>query len=136
MMIKTLIKTYKGLILYLFFGVCTTVVNIVSYWACSRLMKCDTIVSTIIAWVVAVLFAYITNRIWVFESKVKEIKGIIREFVSFVTCRLATGILDIVIMYLCVDMLGMNDVIIKAGSNALVIILNYVASKLIIFRKS
>ena len=135
-MIKTLIKTYKGLILYLFFGVCTTVVNIVSYWACSRLMKCDTIVSTIIAWVVAVLFAYITNRIWVFESKVKEIKGIIREFVSFVTCRLATGILDIVIMYLCVDMLGMNDVIIKAGSNALVIILNYVASKLIIFRKS
>ena len=122
--------------LYLFFGVCTTGVNIIAYWACSRFIKLNTVLSTVFAWLLAVLFAYITNRIWVFASMVTGFKGIMMEFISFIVCRLATGIVDIVVMYLCVDMFGMNDVLIKTLSNIIVIVLNYVASKLFIFRKS
>ena len=135
-MVKDLLKKYKGLLLYLFFGVCTTGVNIVSYWVCSRFMNMNTVLSTVIAWLLAVLFAYVTNRIWVFESNATGFKRIMIELMSFITCRVATGIMDIGIMYLCVDMLGMNDVLIKALSNIIVIILNYIASKLFIFRKA
>lgn len=71
-----------------------------------------------------------------FESKANTRDDVIREIISFFSCRLATGILDIIVMYVFVDLIGLNDVIIKFASNVLVIVLNYVASKLIVFRKS
>lgn len=91
--------------------------------------------STIIAWMAAVLFAYITNRKWVFKSEAQGGREIFREIGSFFLCRLATGIVDWLCMFICVDNLAWNDVIVKFGANILVIILNYVASKLLIFRK-
>ncbi len=130
-----LLKKYKSLILYLFFGVATTVVNLVVYYLCSHVLQLSTVVSTCVAWFLAVVFAYVTNRKWVFESKAKEFKDVLREIISFFSCRLATGILDVVIMYVCVDVLQWNDVVIKLLSNVLVIVLNYVASKLLIFTK-
>lgn len=135
-MIKDLIRKYKDVIAYLFFGVCTTAVNVASYWICAHPLKMHTMVSTIIAWVLAVLFAYFTNRKWVFHSDKTSMKDITKEIVSFFTCRLVTGVVDWACMFVFVELLAWNDLIVKVAANILVIIMNYVASKLIIFKKA
>lgn len=132
---KDIWMKYKSIFFYLVFGVGTTVVNIVSYALFARICGFDTIVSNILAWILAVAFAYITNKLWVFESKCTEIKEIIDELIKFVSCRLLTGIIDLLIMYVFVDLLSFNDIVIKCISNIIVIILNYVASKIFVFRK-
>ena len=131
--IKEYFKKYREIILYLFFGGCTTLVNIVSYYICSRIGM-GTAVSTVIAWVLSVLFAYVTNRKYVFESRAFGFVPILKETAGFFLCRLATGLLDLAIMVVFVDFLHFNDMIIKILSNIIVIVLNYVASKLLIFK--
>ena len=128
-----LIKKNKDILAYLFFGVCTTLINIVSYYLMAHILNLGVIVSSVIAWVLAVLFAYLTNRKMVFHSEAKTLKEICKEILLFFSCRVSTGILDILMMWLFVDIIGFNDVIIKMVSNVIVIILNYVFSKLIIF---
>ena len=130
---KELLKKYESIISYGFFGICTTLVNIVIYYLFAHILKCSTAISTIFAWIVAVAFALITNKIWVFKSKSWDKNTLIKETISFFSCRLLTGLLDLLIMVLFVDILKFNDIIIKVLSNILVIVLNYVASKLIIF---
>lgn len=132
---RNLLVKYKEVILYIFFGGCTTLVNIVVYYICAHLLSLGTVPSTAVAWILSVAFAYITNKIYVFESRSRELRAIVREIVSFVSCRFLTGLMDLVIMYACVDILRFNDLIIKIISNILVIILNYIASKLLIFRE-
>ena len=134
-LLKELFIKYKSIIMYLFFGVCTTLVNIISYYIFAHILKSGVMFSTIIAWILAVLFAYVTNRKWVFKSYAKSKKEIFNEIVSFFSCRLATGFVDWLCMFIFVERIGLNDVIIKTLANILVIILNYVASKLIIFKK-
>lgn len=129
-----LFAKYKDIIPYAFFGVLTTVVNMVVYWVAAHPLGLSVMVSTVIAWIAAVLFAYVTNRKWVFHSQAKGTKEIVQEIVSFFACRLATGVVDWACMFIFVDLLHFNDVIIKAAANVLVIILNYVASKLVIFK--
>ena len=123
------------IVAYLVFGVLTTVVNIVVYWLAAHPLGIKTVPSSVIAWIAAVAFAYVTNRIWVFHSETTETAGVIKEVVSFFSCRLATGVIDWVFMYVTVDLLHYNDVIMKIIANVIVIILNYIASKLWIFRK-
>ena len=135
MRISALLQRYKSQLLYLFFGVCTTLVNVVIYGICAHMAALSTTISTAIAWAAAVLFAYMTNRTWVFESRAHTVPDILRELWSFLLCRLATGALDLAVMYLCVDRFGLPDMPIKVLSNLLVIVLNYIASKLIIFSK-
>lgn len=132
--IKKLLENNKQTVLYLFFGVCTTAVNFITYFLCTRI-HIGVTVSTVIAWIVSVLFAYVTNRIYVFESKAMDKKSIIKEMASFASCRLATGVLDVIIMYVFVEIMGYNDLIIKVASNIFVTVLNYTASKLWIFKK-
>lgn len=132
---KNLFLKYKEIILYGFFGGCTTIVNVIIYYLSSRWLGLGTVVSTLLAWWIAVLFAYVTNRVMVFHSSNKEMRAILIEFAFFVACRLLTGILDIAIMYLFVDRLGCYDLIIKIISNVFVIIANYIASRLLIFKK-
>lgn len=132
---KDIWMKYKSIFFYLVFGVGTTVVNIVSYALFARICGFNTIVSNILAWILAVAFAYITNKLWVFESKCTEIKEIMNELIKFISCRLLTGIIDLLIMFVFVDLLLFNDIIIKCISNIIVIILNYVASKIFIFKK-
>lgn len=132
---RELYKKYKDIIPYAFFGVCTTLVNIASYWVCAHPLHLGTMVSTVIAWILAVLFAYVTNRKWVFNSEAETAAEITKELISFFGCRLATGVLDWLCMFIFVELLGLNDVVIKTIANVLVIVLNYVASKLLIFRK-
>lgn len=128
-------KKYKSIAAYLFFGVCTTIVNMIVYYISARKLGMSTVAGTCVAWAMAVLFAYITNRKWVFESRADGLQEILREIVSFFLCRLATGFLDMFFMFVFVDYMGLNDMVIKALSNVLVIITNYIASKLIVFKK-
>lgn len=132
--IKELITSCREVLAYLFFGVCTTLVNIIVYYICRKLGT-DTTAGTVTAWILSVLFAYVTNRRWVFESRADSAIGIVCEGLSFFSCRLATGILDLAVMVLFVDLLHQNDMLIKILSNVLVIILNYLASKLFIFQR-
>ena len=130
-----LLKKYKDIVSYLFFGVCTTVINILIYYISAHLFHYSTLISTVVAWVGACLFAYFTNRKWVFHSTTKAKKDIFLEIISFFACRLATGFVDWIIMVVFVDFFHFNDIVIKVISNVIVIILNYVASKLVIFNK-
>lgn len=134
--IKKIYGKYKDIMPYLLFGVCTTLVNVVIYWLIAHLLNGSTMLSTIIAWIVAVLFAYVTNRKWVFYSEAKGICTILREMVSFICCRLATGVFDWACMFIFVEIFVWNDVLVKLGANVVVIILNYLASKFVIFKKN
>ena len=134
MALKKLYKKYKSLILYIFFGICTTFVNIASFWFMAHIFNFKAVFSSIVSWILSVIFAYITNRKWVFHSEACSSKEIIKEMTTFFGCRLATGILDWIIMFVFVDLLSYNDVVIKVIANVIVIVLNYVASKVFIFR--
>ncbi len=130
--IKELIIKKKSVIAYLIFGVLTTLVNIVVYTVLADRCSLSTVMSSTIACIVAVIFAYITNRKWVFESKNENI---LKEFGSFILCRTGTGVLDVAIMYISVDLLMLNGTVMKIISNVLVIIINYVASRFIFAKK-
>ena len=132
---KELIEKYRSLILYVIFGAATTLVNIVSYWVCAHLLNCSVSLSTAIAWFLSVLFAYMTNRKWVFESRASGLYEIVREMISFFTSRLATGFLDWLIMFAAVEKAGLPDMPVKIASNILVIVLNYILGKFVVFRK-
>ena len=132
---KELIKKYKFLILYGIFGVLTTVINIAVYGIFYSVLGVSNVISNIIAWVISVLFAFITNKLWVFESKSFDFKVFMKELGSFTVCRVATGVLDLDIMFVGVDLLKGPAMILKIASNIIVIILNYVMSKLFVFKK-
>ena len=124
---------YKEVILYLVFGGLTTLVNIVGYMLFTRLFGLDTMIANGIALTISILFAYVTNKLFVFESRTETFRAALREFVSFIACRIATAVLDMLIMYITVDMLGWYDMVMKILDNIIVIVLNFVFSKLIIF---
>lgn len=134
-MLKEKFAKYQDVILYIFFGICTTLVNIVGYWICAHVFLLKVLPSAVIAWFFAVLFAYFTNSKWVFHSEAITRDDILREIVSFYICRLTTGLIDWVLMYVLVDVMHFNDIIVKTFANLLVIVMNFVASKLIIFKK-
>lgn len=130
----TLFAKYKQTILYLIFGVLSTIVNILTYAFCTRNLNIEFLISNWIAWIVAVLFAYITNKFFVFESKKINIKFLIKELSSFVSCRLLSGIIEMILMYIMISLMSLNDFIVKIITNVVVVILNFIFSKLIIFK--
>ena len=145
--IKELIIKYRELITYVVFGVLTTLVN----WAVYTVLilalpdgmaeSAKLTLSNAVAWVAGVLFAFITNKIWVFESKSFKPVILLKEFISFVAARAATGVLEIFGVPLLVKiglnqtLFGVDGAIAKAVVSVAVVILNYVFSKLIVFRK-
>lgn len=120
---------------YLFFGVCTTLINWVSYYILYNMCYVSNVVSTIIAWALAVAFAFFTNKKWVFESKSYSAKTVVKESASFILSRVFTGVLDVAIMWVAVDLCAFNSTLWKLISNIIVIILNYLLSKLFVFKK-
>ena len=129
------IKKHKESILYLVFGGLTFFVNMLTYIFLTRVVKTDVLVSNCIAWIVAVLFAYVTNKFFVFESKETNFKYILKEFRAFVGCRLFSGIIELLIIFVMASLMGINDLFVKIVTNIVVIILNFIFSKLIIFKK-
>ena len=130
-----LLRRYREMLMYLIFGVLTTLVNIVSYYCLTRFIQMDTAAATALAWFLSVVFAYVTNRRWVFQSKATGFMPVMLEAGGFFAARFATGLMDLGVMALCVDVMHLPDMPVKIASNVIVVILNYVLSKLLIFRK-
>ena len=128
-------KKYNSLITYAVFGVCTTIINILAFYLFYNVLDIENVPANIIAWVLAVLFAFITNKLFVFKSKSMDFKTLFKEGVSFFACRFLSGVLDILIMYFAVDVFLQNSTLWKIVSNIIVIILNYIVSKLFVFNK-
>ena len=123
-------KQIKEIFFYLLFGGLTTLVNIVSFWVLDSL-SLPTAVSTVIAWVLSVIFAFVTNKKYVFESKNNPFK----EMIAFFGCRAFSGIFDLAVMVIFVDVFKYPSMIIKILSNIAVIVMNYFFSKFLIFGK-
>ncbi len=133
--IKRLLTRYREQIMYIVFGGLTTLVNIVVYYLVNAVMGLATVPSTALAQVLAVLFAYVTNRRYVFCSRTRGAAALLREMGSFFACRAVSFFLDIGIMWLTVDALGWPNMAMKIVSNVIIIVVNYVASKLFIFNR-
>lgn len=140
-------KKNKEILLYLFFGGLTTIVGLITFIVPSKMLSLDdmviggmtidtnTQVANIISWICAVTFAYITNRIWVFENKAHTANGIARECLSFYSGRLLTLLIENLLLNLCVEAMNMNSIVAKVLVSIVTIILNYIISKLFVFKK-
>lgn len=159
--LSKLYKKYEDIILYIIFGGLTTVVSFAVQLGAPRLFNASVNASTILSWIAAVTFAYVTNRIFVFKSKNKGFSGIAKEAVSFYAARLLTLGMEIVIMWSCADKFSgffisafglekidyssgiasffegafeLNTFIFKFLANILILISNYILSKMVIFK--
>lgn len=133
--IRALICKHHDILAYLFFGVLTTLVNYVVYLPCYNLLHWGAAVSNVIAWVAAVAFAYLTNKPFVFKSYDWSAGTVVPELTKFVGSRIVSGTLETAIIFVTVDLLCWNGNVMKLITSVLVVILNYVASKLVVFRK-
>lgn len=146
--IKALWKKYKEIVMYLIFGVLTTLVSWVSYavfvWILGSFIQNGTVlasVANVLSWIVAVAFAYITNKLWVFESKSFAPSVLIKEIGTFVGSRLLTGCLEwfgvplLMLVGLNQTIFGIEGMVAKIAISVLVVIGNYVLGKLLVFRK-
>lgn len=130
------IKKHWDFLMYMVFGVLTTLINYIVFLPCMYVVGLSATVSNIIAWVAAVAFAYVTNKPFVFHSTDWSLKTVGPELSKFLSCRVASGVMETVIMMVCVDLLGWNGALWKIIANVLVIIVNYIGSKLLVFKKS
>ena len=133
--LKAMVEKHRDVLLYLFFGVLTTVVNYVVYLPCYNVLGLSGSVSNVIAWVGAVAFAYLTNKPFVFRSYDWSAKTVIPELTKFVGCRIGSGALETAIILVTVDWLGWNGNAMKLLTSVLVVVLNYIGSKLLVFKK-
>lgn len=133
--VKNIIAKYKEIFFYGVFGLGATLINIVSFYVFRQLLGIELIPSNVLAWLLAFIFAFITNKLWVFESKSWKSTAAIKEMCSFFITRFTTLILDTFLMWFLVECLQINNLISKVIVNAIVIIVNYVASKFWVFKK-
>ena len=133
--LKALMVRYRDVIVYLVFGVLTTAVNYIVYLPCYNVLGLSGSASNAIAWVGAVAFAYLTNKPFVFQSHDWSAKTVIPELTKFVGCRVGSGVLETAIIFLTVDWLGWNGNVMKLLTSVLVVVLNYIGSKLLVFKK-
>lgn len=127
-------KKNKEILLYLFFGGLTFLVSISSYAVFNIRIGWNALTANIASWILAVAFAYVTNRIWVFTSSADSKRGIAREVVSFVSGRIVTLVIEELILLVFVTALEMNNILVKIIAQMVVIALNYVISKLVVFK--
>lgn len=132
--LKILIIKNKEIIKYLIFGILTTLVNILCFYILDKL-NIDIYINNTISWIVSVIFAFITNKLYVFESKSLDIKTIFKEGTSFLGARIFSYFVDMGTIYLLFDGLRINKLISKIVSNIIVIIINYIFSKFIFKKK-
>ena len=133
--LKNLLRKYYDVLVYLVFGVLTTAVNYLVYLPSYNLLHLSSAVSNVLAWAVAVAFAYLTNKPFVFRSHDWSAGTVIPELMKFIGTRLGSGGLETLILLIFVDWLKMNGNIWKILTSLLVVALNYVGSKLLVFRK-
>ncbi len=124
----------REIVAYLVFGVLTTGVNIVTYAMFTRVLHVSYLWSNVIAWIVSVAFAFVTNKLWVFRSRSVESSVVVYEATTFVSARLASGGIDMVLMYALVGLAHAPDLWAKVFVNVVVVVVNYVFSRVVVFR--
>ena len=132
---RRLIHKYWDVISYLFFGVLTTLVNFLVYFPLYNWAKISGLYSNVIAWIVAVVFAFVTNKPFVFKSHDWSVPIMLPELSKFVGCRIVSGFLESFAIWLLVDQLEKNGNWVKIIISVLVVVLNYIFSKWIVFIK-
>ena len=120
---------------YLVFGVLTTIISQVVFEIATRLFNVDYRVSTVISWIFAVAFAFITNKLFVFQSKDFSSRVLVKELSSFLVARLLSLLFDFSWMVFAVEVLHMGESIAKILSNVVVVVMNYFFSKMLVFKK-
>lgn len=133
--IRNLIIKYWDILIYLVFGVLSTVVNYVVYIPAHYILGFSAAASNMIAWVVAVAFAFLTNKPFVFKSHDWSMKTLIPELSKFVGCRIASGVGETLILLVTVDLLGWSGAVWKLITSVLVVVANYFGSKFLVFKK-
>ena len=124
---------YREVILYLFFGGLTTVVSIGSFAVLVKVFHMDALAANVVSWILAVSFAYVTNRTWVFSSDRRDPSGIMKEILTFFGGRIGTLLMEELILYVGISLLGVDAVLIKTAAQAAVVIGNYIISKFFVF---
>ena len=133
--IRRLAEKYWDILCYLVFGVLTTAVNYLVYLPCYNFLGLSAAVSNAAAWVFAVVFAYLTNKPFVFRSHDWSLQTVLPELTKFVGCRVGSGAMETGLLFLTVDLLEWNGNLWKLLTSILVVVLNYAASKLLVFTK-
>ena len=134
-MLSNLYKKNKEIINYLIFGGLTTLVSILTYALFAKIFLINYLISNVLSWIIAVMFAFITNKLYVFESKSKDKKIVFKEITNFFFFRIVSLIIEIIIMYVFVDLLSIDDLITKIIAQIIVILSNYIFSKVFVFKK-
>ncbi|UYO35526.1 GtrA family protein [Bacillus zhangzhouensis] len=132
----SLFQKYREVVMYLVMGVCTTIVNIVSFYLFIEMFSMDYKTATVVSWVFAVLFAYITNKKYVFQQKARDKKSLMRELSSFFSVRLMSLGVDLGLMILFVSQMALNETAAKILVNFVIVVVNYAASKWFVFKKT
>lgn len=130
------LKKYEKVILYLFFGALTTLVNFAVYFPLYNLLGFSATFSNIIAWSVAVCFAFFTNKPFVFKSYDWSVSVVADEAIKFVGCRIGSGLFETAIVWLFVDIISWNGNLVKIIVSIIVVLLNYVSSKFVVFKRN
>ena len=131
--IEPFYKKNKEVLLYLLFGGLTFIVSILSYSFFCMVYSMNELVSNIISWILAVTFAYVTNRTWVFGSNAKGFNAVSKEAVYFYLGRVVTLVIEEIILFVFITIMGFNNILVKVIAQVIIIILNYVISKLAVF---
>ena len=134
-LIKELLVKYRDVVIYLVFGVMTTLVNYIVYLACYNLLGLSATFSNVIAWAAAVGFAFVTNKPFVFQSHDWSAATVVPELIKFLGTRIGSGLLETAILGVSVDLLRWNGNLWKILTSVLVVVINYVGSKLLVFKK-
>ncbi len=132
--IRILVEKYEKLLVYLFFGGLTTVVNYLVYLPCYNLLHLSSAASNAASWAVAVAFAFLTNKPFVYKSHDWSAKTLLPELGKFVGCRLGSGLLETAVLFVAVDLLAGNGNVWKIAVSVIVVVLNYISGKLLVFR--
>ena len=133
--IRELIDKYYDILAYLFFGGLTTVVNYIVYFTCRQLFDIPLEISNVIAWIVAVVFAFLTNKPFVFKSHDWSTKVLWPELISFAGCRIGSLVIESILLTLTVRTLLWNETLMKVIVSVVVVIINYFGSKFLVFTK-
>lgn len=134
--VRDLLRRHREIVSYVFWGAMTTIVNYASYTLLTEVLHIHYLAGTVIAWTASVLFAYVVNKLYVFQSKSWAWRVALRELWQMVAARLFSLGLEMAIMWFFVDTLSCNHLVVKLAANVVVVVVNYVLSKFIIFKKN
>lgn len=133
---QPLYEKHREVLLYIFFGGLTFLVSIFTFALFNVAMGMNELIANVLSWIIAVLFAFFTNRIWVFAAPTSTFAEFVSQMAAFFGGRLVTLVIEEVILLVFITLLGFDSMVVKVAAQVIVIVLNYVISKLVIFKKS